>query len=118
MALAEQACYTLINIPDDEEPPTEQSLKQDFRKGPQTVPLDLVCDFHSFGSFLREGKCKDEDQSSEDDHPANSQWRQAAKSPHARHSVLPANGRPHVEETPAHLFRNCSQNSARWQTAA
>lgn len=32
MALAEQACYTLINIPDDGEPPTEQSLKQDFRK--------------------------------------------------------------------------------------
>ncbi|XP_062501156.1 coatomer subunit beta-like isoform X2 [Corticium candelabrum] len=33
MALAEQACYTLINIPDDGEPPTEQSLKQDFQKG-------------------------------------------------------------------------------------
>ena len=33
MAIAEQACYTLLTIPDDGEPPTELSLKQDFRKG-------------------------------------------------------------------------------------
>lgn len=28
--LAEQPCYTLINIPTEAEPPTEMSLKQDL----------------------------------------------------------------------------------------
>ncbi|XP_050393198.1 coatomer subunit beta [Patella vulgata] len=33
MSLADQACYTLINVPMDAEPPTEMQLKQDLEKG-------------------------------------------------------------------------------------
>ena len=40
--LAEQPCYTLINIPTEAEPPTEMSLKQDLEKGDTKTKIEAL----------------------------------------------------------------------------
>ena len=40
--LIEQPCYTLINLPQDAEQPTEQKLKEDLEKGDNKV-IELKC---------------------------------------------------------------------------
>ncbi|XP_071134136.1 coatomer subunit beta-like isoform X1 [Mytilus edulis] len=40
--LAEQPCYTLINIPSDAEPPTEMGLKSDLEKGDTKTKIEAL----------------------------------------------------------------------------
>lgn len=39
--MVEQPCYTLINIPQDVEQPTEMKLKEDLEKGDNKVLIKL-----------------------------------------------------------------------------
>ncbi|XP_064614088.1 coatomer subunit beta-like [Liolophura sinensis] len=42
MSLADQPCYTLINIPSDSEPPTEMQLKQDLEMGDTKTKIEAL----------------------------------------------------------------------------
>jgi len=42
MTVGEQACYTLINAPQDAEPPSEIQLREDLEKGNEKAKADAL----------------------------------------------------------------------------
>ena len=61
MAASDQACYTLINVQNDLEPPSEMQLRNDLEKGDTKTKIDALKRNNTDDSKRREtARCSDD----------------------------------------------------------